>query len=372
MRSGCSEPGDGVANRNARSGHKERLTKYEFNYDYDAHLKQFMRQSFRLSPYARVEYPNQDAQGYASDEPLSPLEGEATAEWNPHVSYADAYVHAPWCRGACSHRCNPTGRAPDFERYRHDDYCRGGCGNKCARADEEGMKVVTMLLPGDIVAYGFRPADELDVPSPRYAPTDGETSGHCGDDDDDSLSTMTDGESAELTCLMADADPTDTKEPNSKFGWSILPDGTGVQVHVQGVHKATVTPDAVNRRFNAEFAADTGLNGSPAARAQMNAYMRKTEPESAEELARQLKEARKGYRSANSGSAGWRSWSNPITLSMPVMSLQLSSLRTGRCRQKLCRTCPLGNCSARLKARRQRFQFSLTPAPTAQWLQRIR
>ena len=70
-----------------------------------------------------------------------------------------------------------------------------------------------------------------------------------GDDDDDSLSTMTDGESAELTCLMADADPNDTKEPNSKFGWSILPDGTGVQVHVQGVHKATVTPDAVNRRF---------------------------------------------------------------------------------------------------------------------------
>ena len=105
---------------------------------------------------------------------------------------------------------------------------------------------------------------------------------------------------------MADADTTDTKEPNSKFGWSILPDGTGVQVHVQGVHKATVTPDAVNRRFNAEFAADTGLNGSPAARAQMNTYMRKTEPASAEELARQLKEARKEYRSANSGSAGWR------------------------------------------------------------------
>ena len=115
------------------------------------------------------------------------------------------------------------------------------------------------------------------------------------------------GGSAELTCLMADADPTDTKEPNSKFGWSILPDGTGVQVHVQGVHKVTVTPDAVNRRFNAEFAADTGLNGSPAARAQMNAYMRKTEPESAEELARQLKEARKGYRMQSSDKkGGWR------------------------------------------------------------------
>ena len=38
----------------------------------------------------------------------------------------------------------------------------------------------------------------------------------------------------------------------------------------------------------------------------MNTYMRKTEPASAEELARQLKEARKEYRSANSGSAGWR------------------------------------------------------------------
>ena len=65
-------------------------------------------------------------------------------------------------------------------------------------------------------------------------------------------------------------------------------------------------------------------------------------------------------------------WSNPITLSMLVMSLQLSSLRTGRCRQKLCRTCPLKNCSARLKARRRRFRFSLTPAPTAQWLQQPR
>ena len=81
---------------------KGALDEYEFNYDYDAHLKKFMRQSFRVSPYARVEYANQDAQGYASDEPLSPLEGEATAAWDPHVDYADTYVHQPWCRGSCS------------------------------------------------------------------------------------------------------------------------------------------------------------------------------------------------------------------------------------------------------------------------------
>ena len=181
-RSGCSGHAGGWGGQlKCQESAKGALDEYEFNYKYHAHLKKFIRQSFRLSPYARVEYPNQDAQGYASDEPLSPLEGEATAEWNPRVSYADAYVHAPWCRGTCSHRCNPTGRAPDFERYRHDDYCRGGCGNKCARADAEGMKVVTMLLPGDIITYGFRPADELDVPSPRYAPTDDETSGHYGD-----------------------------------------------------------------------------------------------------------------------------------------------------------------------------------------------
>ena len=57
------------------------------------------------------------------------------------------------------------------------------------------MKVVTMLLPvdgaPDIGTYSFRPADELDEPSPRYAPTDEETSGHDGDAETDSLSTMT-------------------------------------------------------------------------------------------------------------------------------------------------------------------------------------
>ena len=69
-----------------------------------------------------------------------------------------------------------------------------------ARANEaasstQGLKVVTMLssLDGapDIVTYGFRPADELDEPSPRYAPTDEDTSGHDGDAETDSLSTMT-------------------------------------------------------------------------------------------------------------------------------------------------------------------------------------
>ena len=111
----------------------------------------------------------------------------------------------------------------------------------------------------------------------------------------------------QLTCLMADVDQTDRKENHSKFSWSILPDGTGVAVHVQGVKKVTVTPDAANRRFNAEFAADTGLHGSPAARAQMNAYMRQTEPENAEELGRQLKEARKMFRTTSDDkSSGWK------------------------------------------------------------------
>ena len=105
---------------------------------------------------------------------------------------------------------------------------------------------------------------------------------------------------------MADAPPTDAGGDGSKFGWSILPDGTGVAVHVQGVQKVVVTPDSANRRFNAEFAADTGLQGSPAARVQMNAYMRRTTHENADELGRQLKEARKHFRSTSADNQkGW-------------------------------------------------------------------
>ena len=177
--------------------------------------------------------------------------------------------------------------------------------------------------------------------------------------------------SAELTCLMADADPTDTKEPNSKFGWSILPDGTGVRVHVQGVHKATVTPDAVNRRFNAEFAADTGLNGSPAARAQMNAYMRKTEPESAEELARQLKEARKGYRMQSSDKkGGWRLVeSDHLEYARHVIAAFFVAHRAVS--TEVVSDLPTRELQRKVENQASNdSNLSSTPAPTAQWLQR--
>ena len=118
------------------------------------------------------------------------------------------------------------------------------------------------------------------------------------------------GPEAELTCLMADVEPSGKSKPqvgseastaptgdrDSKFKWSLLKDGSGVVVHVQGAPKVVVTPDHTNRRFHADFAEETGLNGSPAARAQMNAFIQKANPESADELGRLLKEARKQFR----------------------------------------------------------------------------
>ena len=91
----------------------------------------------------------------------------------------------------------------------------------------------------------------------------------------------------------------------TSFQWSVGEDGTGVAVYVNGVPQVVIMPDAESRRFHAKFAESTGLNGSPVARAQMNALVRKTSDESAVEMGRLLKEARKNYGNSKKGN-GWR------------------------------------------------------------------
>ena len=335
-----------------------------------------MRRTFRYRPYAVQEYPNDDDNGYLTEDDEYHSETEATVPWNPDVEYPTAYVHLSWCRRSCGCRCNPNGRAQDFPAYRHSDSCRGGCRNTCADNDNSAAQVpaVDVVRPeggwgklghgGDVDQAADRDTvshhSSYYCGSPYYAPTEGDTSGHYGDVDQaaDGVSTVschsscccstpryapTEGDTAasydlspvtpesarggpesegsgaeseaELTCLMADVAPNDRSqskesdkgERDSKFSWSLLQDGTGVVVHVQGAPKVVVTPDPANRRFNADFAADTGLNGNPAARAQMNVYMQKAAPETADELGRQLKEARKTFRgSSGDKSGGWR------------------------------------------------------------------
>lgn len=309
-RSGCNSSTWGGGPR-YQEWPKAALSGYRFNYKYHAHLKQFLRRTFRFRPYVVQEYPNDDDNGYLTDDDDYHSKTEATVQWTPRVEYPAAYVHLSWCRRSCGCCCNPTGRGQDFPAYRHSDYCRGGCRNKCADSDGSTSQVpaVEVVEPaGGWAELGHDGDVSYCCGLPYYAPTDGDTSGHDGDVDqsadeadeastpryaptDDGTAASGDlspvtpasardepesdcsgaGSDTELTCLMADVAPLDQSERDSKFSWSMLQDGTGVAVHVQGVPKATVTPDATNRRFNADFAADTGLNGSPAARAQMNA-----------------------------------------------------------------------------------------------------
>ena len=86
-----------------------------------------------------------------------------------------------------------------------------------------------------------------------------------------------------------------------------MKDGTGVAVHVGGVAQVVITPDAGTRHFHAEFAEGTGLNRSPVARTRMNAIIKRTNPESASEMSRLLKDTRKGCCEQTGGKgSGWK------------------------------------------------------------------
>ena len=276
---------------------------------------------------------------------------------NPHRRAPDftAYRHSDNCRGGCQDKCAGTadsaaqiptvevirpeggwGRQGSSEPPAQEEERAGGECGKCWEA-----LALTMTDEHAVEAYGMapKPAHEhchqcdavarVDEPgrcpvcnqyycrSPVYASTEG-TGSASGDlspvtpaserDESDMDGTEATGCSgagsgAELMSLMADVAPSDkgeSQEPSGgmrdpKFSWSLLQDGTGVVVHVQGAPKVVVTPDHANRRFHADFTEDTGLKGSLAARAQMNAYIRKAEAESADELGRQLKEAWKQF-----------------------------------------------------------------------------
>ena len=204
----------------------------------------------------------------------------------------------------------------------------------------ESSNLVSSMQIGDgPIVYGGATYYSPVYSSPLYAPADCETSGHDGDidqstDKDDegntphyaptppgSLSPVTPASQrhdlrsdhsgadsdTELMCFMADVAPLADGKQDPMFSWSVLQDRSGMEVCVKGVVKATVTPDSNNRRFNANFTADTGLNGSLAARARMNEYMRRTAPADAEELGRQLKEAQKVFRAASEDKQpGWK------------------------------------------------------------------
>ena len=159
------------------------LSGYSFNYKYHAHLKQFLRRTFRFRPYAAPEYPNDDDNGYLTDDDIyrSDTYTEPTVPWNPQVEYTATYIHQPWCRRSCGCRCNPTGRAQDLPAYRHSDYCRGGCRNKCADSDQTTSQVpeAEVIEPaGDRAEPGYDGGESYCCGSPYCAPTDGGTSGH--------------------------------------------------------------------------------------------------------------------------------------------------------------------------------------------------
>ena len=94
---------------------------------------------------------------------------------------------------------------------------------------------------------------------------------------------------------------------DARFTWGLVKGRTRVAVYVRGVAQVVITPDAGTRRCHAEFVGGTGLNGSPVARARINAIIKGTNPESASEMGRLLKDARKGHREQTGGKGnGWK------------------------------------------------------------------